>query len=68
MMEKVGRTGWTYVVLAVLLGGALTMLATWAGAAGVGADDTWAQGVSLRTGSAAGGGRVIVGGGVSGGK
>jgi len=53
---------------ALLLGLGFTVWVTWAGWSGAGLNDVWAQGVSLRTGSAGGVGRTYVGGGVSGGK
>jgi len=61
-------TALALAAVALVIGSGLTAVGTWAGSAAIGADDTWEQGVSLRTSSAAGGGRVVVGGGISGGK
>jgi hypothetical protein len=55
-------------VLALLFGGGATVLATWAGSAGLGADDSWYRGVNLRVGGAHGPHHDHVGGGISGGK
>ncbi|MEZ4318054.1 MAG: hypothetical protein R3F61_11140 [Myxococcota bacterium] len=56
------------VALAVFaFGGACTTVAALAGVSGWGADDTLSQQVSLRNGTP-GAGRVIVGGGLHGGK